>query len=77
MPMSKSDKRETKIRSNTRNVSLEDFEWLIGQHGSLEFGGNHAIASIGHIRYPYKRQNPVNFHYVEELLRIIDEQESY
>jgi len=70
--MSKSDKREAKIRANTKNVNLADFEWLINQYGSLEFGGSHALASIGNIRYPYKRQNPMNFHYVEELLRIID-----
>lgn len=70
--MSKADKKELKIRQNTKNVSLEDFEWLIGQYGKLEFGGSHALASIGNIRYPYKRQNPMNFHYVEELLKIID-----
>ena len=70
--MSKADKKELKIRQNTKNVSLEDFEWLIGQNGKFEFGGSHALASIGNIRYPYKRQNPMNFHYVEELLKIID-----
>ena len=74
--MKKTDKREQKIRRNIKNVSLEDFEWLIGKYGRLEFGGNHAIASIGNIRYPYKRQNPVNFHYVKELLKIIDERNS-
>jgi hypothetical protein len=72
--MGKADKREQRIRSNPKNVSLDDFEWLIGKYGKLEFGGNHALASIGNVRYPYKRQNPVNFHYVEELLRIIGEQ---
>jgi hypothetical protein len=51
-----------------------EFEWLIRQYGKLTSGGNHALASIGNIRYPYKRQNPVNHHYVEELLRIIDNQ---
>jgi hypothetical protein len=72
--VSKADKKEEKIRQNTKNVSLEEFEWLITQYGKLEFGGNHALASVGNIRYPFKRQNPVNFHYVEELLRIIDRQ---
>jgi hypothetical protein len=72
--MSKADKKEIKIRQNSRNVSLEDFEWLISRYGKIEFGGNHALASIGDIRFPYKRQNPVNFHYIEELLRIIDKQ---
>lgn len=72
--MGKADKREQKIRQNTKNVSLAEFEWLIRKYGTLEFGGNHALASIGNIRYPYKRQNPMNYHYVEELLRIIDTQ---
>jgi hypothetical protein len=70
--MGKADKREQKIRQNTKNVSLVEFEWLVRKYGKLEFGGNHALASIGNIRYPYKRQNPMNYHYVEELLRIID-----
>ena len=72
--MSKADKRELKIRENTKNVSLDDFEWLINKYGKLEFGSNHALASIGNIRYPYKRQNPVNHHYLEELIKIIDNQ---
>ncbi len=72
--MSKADKREQGIRQNTRNVSPVDFEWLISKYGKLEFGRSHALASIGNIRYPYKRQNPMNFHYVEELLKIIDNQ---
>jgi hypothetical protein len=72
--MSKANKREEKIRLNTRNVSLEDFEWLICRYGKLESGGEHALASIGNVRYAYKKRNPVDFHYVEELLRIIDEQ---
>jgi hypothetical protein len=71
--MSKTDKREQKIRQNTRNVSLEDFEWLIGKYGKVEQGGKHGLASIGNTRYSYRRQNPMNFHYVEELLRVIEE----
>jgi hypothetical protein len=70
--VSNADKREQKIRLNTKNVSLEDFEWLISRYGSIEFGGNHALANISGTRLPYKRKNPVLFHYVEELLVIID-----
>ncbi len=72
--MSRAGKREDKIRENPRNVSQEDFEWLVCRYGKLEFGGNHALASIGKVRFPFKRQNPVGHHYVEELLKIIDEQ---
>ncbi len=72
--MSKTDKREQKIRQNTKDVSLEDFEWLIKKHGKVEHGGKHGLANIGSTRYAYRRQNPMNFHYVEELLRIIDNQ---
>jgi hypothetical protein len=74
--MSKADKREQKIRENIKNVSLADFEWLINKYGKLEFGGNHAMATFGNIRYPYRRQNPVRFQYVEELLKIIDRLQS-
>jgi hypothetical protein len=70
--VTKADKREQKIRQNTKNVSLEDFEWLIRQYGKLEFGGRHALASIGTRRFPYKRRNPVVFKYVAALLKIID-----
>jgi hypothetical protein len=70
--MVRTDKREQRIRQNTRNVNLADFEWLVSRYGKVEFGGSHALASIGNIRYPYRRQNPMNHHYVEELLRIID-----
>jgi hypothetical protein len=70
--VTKADKREDKIRQNTKNVSLDDFEWLISRYGSIEFGGNHAMANINGLRLPYKRKNPVLFHYVEELLIIID-----
>jgi hypothetical protein len=73
--MGKADKKEKRIRDNPQNVSLEDFEWLICRYGKLKFGGSHALASIGNIRFPYKRHNPVNFNYVEELLKIIDEQQ--
>jgi hypothetical protein len=71
--VTKADKREQKIRENTKNVSLEDFEWLICQYGTLKFGGRHALATIGIRRFPYKRRNPVLFKYVVALLKIIDE----
>jgi hypothetical protein len=70
--MGKKDKREQKIRKNTRNVSLEDFEWLITQYGRIAGGGNHLEAIIGKESYPYPRKNPMNHVYVEGLLDIID-----
>jgi hypothetical protein len=35
MPVTKADKREQKIRENTKNVSLEDFEWLVCHYGHI------------------------------------------
>jgi hypothetical protein len=73
--MSKADKKETRIRKNITNVSLEDFEALIKRHGEVIEGGNHPKAHIGNHVYPYKRENPVKAHYVEAILRLIDELE--
>ena len=71
--MSKADKKEQRIRKNVNNVSLEDFEALINKYGSIITGGSHPKAFInGHV-FPYKRSNPVNAHYVESVLKIIDE----
>lgn len=70
--MSKTDKKEQKIRDNVKNVSLEDFEWLIRKYGEIDYGGNHPIACIGNIRYPFKRKNPVDYHYVKDVLGFID-----
>jgi hypothetical protein len=70
--MSKADKREQRIRENTNNVSLEDFEALINQYGHIEFGGSHPKAIIGNIMFPYKRENPIKPAYVKEILEIID-----
>jgi len=70
--MSKADKRERKIRENIKNVSLEEFEWLINKYGTLKFGGNHPIACIGDTRYAFKRKNPVDYHYVKDVLEFID-----
>jgi hypothetical protein len=70
--VTKADKREQKIRDNTKNVSLEDFEWLVRRYGKIEFGGKHPLATFGPLCIPYKRRNPVLSVYVEILLRIID-----
>jgi hypothetical protein len=72
--MSKVDKREQKIRGNTKNVSLADFEALINQYGYIKFGGSHVKAIIGNVMFPYKRTNPVKPPYVEGILEIIDKQ---
>lgn len=71
--MSKAEKREQRIRLNTKNVSLEEFEALINQYGCIKEGGSHPEAYINNHFYPYKRQNPVSEHYVEDILRFIDE----
>ena len=70
--MTKADKRESRIRENIRNVIPADLKWLIKRYGRLEHGGNHPIACIGNVRYPYKRQNPVDYHYVKDILGFID-----
>jgi hypothetical protein len=70
--VSNADKREQKIRWNTKNVSLEDFEWLIRRYGYIKAGGNHSIAVIGNQHYPYPRCNPVRQPYVKRLLELID-----
>jgi hypothetical protein len=71
--MSRSDKKEQRIRKNINNVSLEDFEALICKYGKIITGGDHPKAFInGHV-YPYKKRNPVSTHYVEAVLKIIDD----
>ena len=75
--MSKRDKREQKIRKNTNNVSLEDFEALIKQYGEILTGGNHPKAHIGNHIFPYKKENPVKAHYVRVILEFIDESEDW
>ena len=70
--MSKSEKREQRIRENIKNVSLEDFEALINRYGHIQFGGNHAKAIFGNLMFPYKRENPIKQAYVEGILDIID-----
>ena len=70
--MTRMAKREQKIRRNTKNVSLDDFEWLIHQYGCIKMGGSHAIAVIGGISFAYPRKNPVGQPYVRRILEIID-----
>ncbi len=72
--MVKVDKREQKIRQNTKNVSLEEFEWLIRRYGYIKAGGNHSVAVIGNQAYPYPRTNPVRQPYVKGLLELIDKE---
>ncbi len=71
--MTSADKRENRIRTNTNNVSLEDFESLINYYGEIIEGRNHPKAHIGNHVFPYKRKNPVSAHYVGQILQIIDE----
>ncbi len=71
--MTKQEKRESKIRQNTKNVSLEDFESLIKRYGKIIEGHRHPKAFINNHIYPYKRENPVKAHYIEQILRFIDE----
>jgi hypothetical protein len=73
--MTKNDRREQKIRKNTSNISITEFEALIRRYGKIIEGGSHPKAHIGEHYYPYKRVNPVNGHYVRGVLRLIDEME--
>ena len=70
--MSKADKKEQRIRENTANVSLKDFEALIKKYGKIITGGSHPKAHIGNHIYPYKKENQIKSHYVEAILRLID-----
>jgi len=70
--MTKRQKRLEKIRRNTRNVSLADFEALINAYGYIEEGSKHPKAIISIHTMTYKRENPIKSCYVEELLDIID-----
>jgi hypothetical protein len=73
--MSKAEKREQRIRENTTNVSMPDFEALIKRYGKIIEGENHPKAHIGNHVFPFKRENPVKAHYVEAILGLIDELE--
>ena len=70
--MNKAEKSEQRIRDNTTNVSLEDFEALINKYGFIKGKGSHPKARISNYTMPYKRENPIKPCYVKELLRIID-----
>jgi hypothetical protein len=70
--MSKKSKREEKIRENPGNVSLKDFEALIILYGYIKEGSKHPQAVIGIDKMPYKRENPVKYAYVKQLLVFID-----
>lgn len=68
----KNEKREVKIRANTKNVTVEDFEALVKQYGYIKQGTKHPMACIDNMTLPYKRENPVKRIYVVKLLNIID-----
>jgi hypothetical protein len=70
--MTRADKREQKIRENTKNVSLEDFEWLIFRYGYIKAGGSHPVAIIGQQSYAYPKTNPVRQVYVKKLLEYLE-----
>lgn len=70
--MTRSEKREEKIRHNQTNVSLEDFEALVNYYGYIKGSGSHLKARIGNYTMPYKRENPVKSCYIRDLLQIID-----
>ena len=70
--MGKKEKREERIRRDTSNVSLEDFEALIRQYGRIKEGSKHPLAIIGKRVSPYKRTNPVHKPYVDKIIEIID-----
>ena len=71
--MSKTDKRELRIRDNINNVSIEEFEALIKRYGRIIKGGSHPKAYVGGHVYAYRRHNPVSAHYVEAIIKFIDE----
>ncbi len=71
--MTRADRREQKIRQSARNVSSEDFEWLINRYGEIISGKSHPKAHIGGHIFPYKKENPVKFHYIEAVLKFIDD----
>jgi hypothetical protein len=70
--MSRKEKREQKIRINPANVSLEEFEALVQQYGSIREGGKHPQAIIGERFMTFKRTNPVKAAYIKQLLEYID-----
>jgi hypothetical protein len=70
--MSQKEKLLAKIRKNSRNVSLNDFEVLVNAYGHIEEGSKHPKAIIETYTLTYKRENPIKSCYVKDLLEIID-----
>ena len=70
--MSRKEKREQRIRNNPATVSLEEFEALVRQYGSIREGGKHPQAIIGERFMTFKRTNPVKAAYIKQLLEYID-----
>ena len=70
--MPQKEKLLAKIRKNSRNVSLKDYEALVNCFGHIEEGLKHPKAIIGAYTLPYKREKTVKSCYVKELLEIID-----
>jgi len=70
--MSRKEKREQRIRNNPANVSVEEFEALVQQYGSIREGRKHPQAIIGERLMTFKRTNPVKVAYIKQLLEYID-----
>jgi hypothetical protein len=74
--MTKDQKRLDKVKHNSQNVSLHDFEGLVNQYGFIKEGTKHPRAVIvGQPSIPYKRESPVKKCYVDELLEAIEKYE--
>jgi len=71
--MTRREKLEARIRNNPRNVSLRDFEALIGVYGHVKEGGSHPLAVIGTRVFAYRRTDPVLTPYVVKVLELIDD----
>jgi len=70
--MTKKQKRLEKLRQNTRNVTLEEFEAVVNEYGFIKESGKHPKAVIAKRVLPYARTNPVKEYYVKVLLQLID-----
>ena len=70
--MTKKQKHLEKLRENTRNVSLEEFEAVVNEYGFIKASGKHPKAVIDRRVLPYARTNPVKEYYVKMLLELID-----
>ncbi len=70
--MTKKEKLEAHIRNNSKNVSLNEFEALVNIYGYSKPGGKHAKAVLGNKTLTYKRANPIDPVYVDDLLKLID-----